>query len=161
MDLNIRNITQTDLPAVVGLLREFAAFESLSEYCTVTGERLNTAMFSDNAVVEGLIALDGETPVAYALYYPNFSSFRGQRGIHIDDIYIKDEYRKQGVGEAMLREIARVAFSRGLERIDFNVLEWNTPALKFYEKHGAVCNEEERHFKFLTQLLKNWQGSEF
>lgn len=148
MDLNIRSITQTDLPAVVDMLREFAAFENLSDYCTVTEERLDLAMFSKDAVVEGLIALDGEKPVAYTLYYPNFSSFRGERGIHLDDIYINTEYRKHGVGETMLKKIAQIAAARGFERIDFNVLEWNTPALKFYEKHGAVCNEEERHFKF-------------
>lgn len=137
-----------DLPAIVDLLREFAAFEDLSEYCTVTEERLHKAMFDDNSVVEGLLAFDSETPVAYALYYPNFSSFRGERGIHLDDIFIKDEYRKHGVGEALLKRIAQNAASRGFERIDFNVLEWNTPALKFYEKHGAVYYAEERHFKF-------------
>lgn len=148
MERNIRNVRPVDLPAIVELLREFAAFEDLSEYCTVTEERLYQAMFSDAAVVEGLIALDGETPVAYALYYPNFSSFRGERGIHLDDIYIKTEYRKQGVGEVMLKKIAQIAAARGFERIDFNVLEWNTPAIGFYKKHGAVCNMEERHFKF-------------
>ncbi len=148
MELNIRKITQDDLTAVVGLLREFAAFEDLSDYCTVTEERLSSAMFGENAVLEGLLAFEGETAVASALFYPNFSSFRGERGIHLEDIYIKSEYRKHGVGEAMLKEIARIAASRGFERIDFNVLEWNTPALKFYAKHGAVCNEEERHFKF-------------
>ena len=148
MELTIRNITPTDLPVVVEMLREFAAFEGLSKYCTVTEEGLNKAMFDDNSVVEGLLAFDGETPAAYALYYPNFSSFRGERGIHLEDIYIKDKYRKHGVGEAMLKQIVRDAASRGFERIDFNVLEWNTPAIGFYKKHGAVCNEEERHFKF-------------
>lgn len=154
MDLNIRNITQPDLPAVIGMLREFADFENLSDYCTATEERLYMAMFGDNAVVEGLIALDGETPVAYALYYPNFSSFRGERGIHLDDIYITSAYRKNGVGELILKKIAQIAASRGFERIDFNVLEWNTPALKFYDKHGAVCNKEERHFKFAGEAFE-------
>ena len=137
-----------DLTAVVGLLREFAAFEDLTDYCTVNEERLSAAMFGENAVLEGLLALEGETAVASALFYPNFSSFRGERGIHLEDIYIRSEYRKRGLGVAMLKEIARIADSRGFERIDFNVLEWNAPALKFYVKHGAVCNEEERHFKF-------------
>ena len=155
MGLNIRKITQDDLTAVVGLLREFAAFEDLSDYCTVTEERLSSAMFGENAVVEGLLALNGETAVASAL----FSSFRGERGIHLEDIYIKSEYRKHGLGEAMLKEIAQIAASRGFERIDFNVLEWNTPALKFYEKHGAVCNEEERHFKFADKTFEKLASS--
>lgn len=151
MDINIRNITQADLPAVMELLHEFAAFESLSDYCTVTEERLFSAMFGDKAIVEGLIAFDGETAVGYALFFPNFSSFRGQLGLHLDDIYVNGEYRGKGIGEAMLKLIARLAASRGLDRIDFHVLDWNTPALKFYKKLGAVCNDEETHFKFADE----------
>lgn len=105
-------------------------------------------MFGAEPVAEGLIAYDGETAVGYALYYANFSSFRGERGLHLDDIYVSSEYRGKGLGEAMLREIAREAASRGLERIDFNVLNWNTPAAEFYKKLGAVSNDEETHFKF-------------
>lgn len=154
MDLAIRNVAQGDLPSLVEMLREFAAFENLSEYCTVTEERLHKALFGEGSVVEGLIAFDGNVPIAYALFYPNFSSFRGQRGIHLDDIYIKGDYRKNGLGEVMLKEIARTAASRGFERMDFNVLEWNTPALKFYEKLGAVGNMEERHFKFADSAFE-------
>ena len=105
-------------------------------------------MFGDGAVVDGLIAFDGETPVAYALFYPNFSSFRGQRGLYLEDIYIKSEYRRSGLGEKMLKEIAYTAASRGFERIDFMVLDWNTPAAKFYERLGAIRDNDERHFKF-------------
>jgi len=132
----------------MALVRELATFENLSEYCTVTEERLLSAMFGENAVVEGLIAFEGDTAIGYALYYPNFSSFRGERGFHLDDIYISSKYRGKGIGEAMLKEIARAAASRGFERIDFHVLDWNTPALKFYKKLGAVSNDEETHFKF-------------
>jgi ribosomal protein S18 acetylase RimI-like enzyme len=148
MDYEIRSINQSDLPSVVAMLHEFASFENLTDYCTVTEENLVAAMFGNGAVTEGLIAFDGETPAAYALFYPNFSSFRGQRGIHLDDLYIKSEYRGKGVGLDVLKRIAAIAAARGFDRIDFNVLEWNSPALKFYEKHGAVCNNEERHFKF-------------
>jgi len=144
----IRPIQPADIPSVLTLLREFAAFEYLEDYCTVTEDRLSSAMFGDNSVVEGLIAVDGDRAIGYALYYPNFSSFRGERGVHLDDIYVSAEYRGKGIGESMLREIARVAASRGFERIDFHVLDWNTPALGFYKKLGAVSNEEETHFKF-------------
>ena len=154
MDITIKNIEPNDLPLIVEMLREFAIFENLSDYCTVTEERLAAAMFGKDAVVEGLIAFDGKTPAAYSLFYPNFSSFRGERGIHLDDIYIKTDYRKNGVGEAMLKKIAGIASSRGFERIDFNVLEWNAPAIRFYEKHGAVFNAEERHFKFAGKAFE-------
>ncbi len=148
MTTTVRKIAPSDLAQVISLLREFAAFENLSDYCTATEERFQAAMFGDGSVVDGLIAFDGETPVAYALFYPNFSSFRGQRGLYLEDIYIKAEYRGSGLGEKMLREIAHTAALRGFERIDFMVLDWNTPAAKFYEKLGAVRDDDERHFKF-------------
>ena len=150
----IRKIQPEDISSVLDLLREFAAYEDLSAYCTVTEERLNTAMFGTNAVLEGLLALDGETAVGYALYYPNFSSFRGERGFHLDDIYVTSAVRGQGFGEAMLKEIAGDAASRGFERIDFHVLDWNTPAIEFYKKLGAVSNDEETHFKFAGEALE-------
>ena len=153
MELTIRKIQPGDLDAVISLLCEFAAFENLSEYCTITEERLSAAMFGDDAVVEGLIACDGDMAIGYALFYANFSSFRGQRGLHLDDIYITDDYRGKGVGHAVLKEIARIAASRGFERIDFHVLDWNTPAVEFYKKHGAVCNDDETHFKFADEAF--------
>lgn len=154
METTIRQIKPDDLPRIISLLREFAEFENLSEYCTATEEGFYAAMFGDLAVVEGLMASDRESAVGYALFYPNFSSFRGQRGLYLEDIYIKTEYRRTGLGETMLKEIARLAASRGFERIDFMVLDWNTPAVKFYEKLGAVRDNEERHFKFTDKAFQ-------
>ena len=154
MQISIRKITESDLADIVRLLRDFAEYEKLSEYCEVTVERLYAAMFSADSFVEGLIALDGETAVAYALFHPNFSSFRGERGLYLEDIYITAAYRRHNLGERLLREIARIADSRGLTRIDFQVLEWNEPAVKFYLKHGAEHNEGENHFKFVGDAFK-------
>jgi GNAT superfamily N-acetyltransferase len=148
MNLSIRKIGPSDLETVISLIREFAFFEDLSDVCEVTAEKVSVAMFADGAVLEGLLAFDDEKPAGYALFFPNFSSFRGQRGLYLDDIFVRKEYRGQGVGEALLKEIARLAASRNLERIDFLVLDWNKPAMRFYEKLGAVQDAEERHFKF-------------
>ena len=158
MDLNIRAIAPADVPSVVALLREFAAFEDLLDHCEVTEERLSAAMFDEKTVVEGLIAFDGEEAIGYAIFFPNFASFRGQRGIYLEDIYVNDRYRGKGVGEAMIREVARIAASQGFERIDFLVLDWNTPALKFYEKLGALRDDEERHFKFTDDAFRRLSG---
>lgn len=154
MDLTIRKIELTDLHLVVALLREFAAFEDLTAYCEVTEDRLFAVMFDDHATVEGLIAFDDERPIAYALFYPNFSSFRGQRGLYLEDIYVNREYRGKGVGERMIREIAGIAAARGYERLDFLVLEWNKSAIKFYEKLGAARDNDERHFKFTDDAFR-------
>jgi ribosomal protein S18 acetylase RimI-like enzyme len=154
MKLSIHQIRPGDIEDVIALLREFAAFENLSDYCEITDEKLQAAMFGDKPVVEGLITFDGDTPIGYAFFYPNFSSFRGQPGFYLEDIYIKAKYRGKGVGEKMLRETARIAASRGYERIDFLVLDWNTPAIKFYEKLGATRDDDERHFKFDGQAFR-------
>ena len=154
MDLTVRAIVPEDVPSVIALVREFAAFENLSDFCEVTEESLSAAMFGDRAVTQGLIACDGETAIGYAIFYPNFASFRGQRGFYLEDIYINDAYRGKGVGEAMIREIARLAAAHGFERIDFLVLDWNTPAVRFYQKLGAVRDDDERHFKFTDDIFK-------
>ncbi len=146
--MNIRKIERHDLAAVIGLMREFAAYESLEKYLEVTVEKLNAAMFADDSYVEGLIAhIEGEA-VGYALYYPNFSSFRGQKGLFLEDIYISDKCRGTGLGKEMIRAICRMAAQRGYERIDFLVLDWNTTAIDFYLHLGAVTGSDERHFKF-------------
>jgi ribosomal protein S18 acetylase RimI-like enzyme len=154
MDLKIKAVGQADLETVVCLIREFAEFEDLSDVCEVTAEKLLEAMFTAGAVVEGLLAFDGALAIGYALFFPNFSSFRGQRGLYLDDIFVKNEYRGKGIGEALLKEIARLAASRGLERIDFLVLDWNTPAAGFYEKLGAAKDAEERHYKFTDDAFR-------
>lgn len=148
MSIKISKIEEDHVAVVVSLMREFAAYEGLSDYCTVTEARLNTAMFGDDAIVEGLIAFVGDVAIAYALYYPSFSSFRGERSLFLEDIYVREEYRRHNLGQTMLRNIAGVAKTRGCERIDFMVLDWNTPAVNFYLKHGAERNDDERHFKF-------------
>lgn len=149
MDIQIRKSTPDEVPAIVRLMRDFAEYENLAEYCEITEERLYNVMFGDEAFVEGLVAFHEDEPVAYAMFYPYFASFRGQCGYYLEDIFIAEDFRRNGLGEAMVKIIAKLARQRGFERIDFQVLEWNTPAVKFYEKLGAIRDESERHFKFI------------
>jgi len=137
-----------DVSGIIDLMRALAEYENLSDYCEITEQKLKKAMFDDGAFVEGLIARDDESMIGYALFYPYFASFRGQRGFYLEDLYVDSRYRGQGVGEKILREIAKTAKSHGFERLDFQVLDWNEPAIKFYEKLGAESNPDESHFKF-------------
>ena len=154
MDITVKRFEREDVEAVLGLLSEFAEYEKLSDYLEVTEERIEQAFFADASVVEGLVAFVDEKVAGYAFFFPNFASFRGQRGFYLEDIYITETYRGKGVGEAMLRELARLAASRGYERIDFVVLDWNTTAIGFYKKLGAVMDESERHFKFTDDSFR-------
>ncbi len=148
MAIKILSAHEEDIPEILELMRAFAEFEKLSEFCTVDEPRLREAMFGDKGFVEGLVARDNGRAVGYALFYPNFSSFRGQRGFYLEDIYVSPAYQGKRIGEAMLKAIAASARSRGFERIDFQVLDWNTSAIGFYVKLGAVRDDSERHFKF-------------
>jgi ribosomal protein S18 acetylase RimI-like enzyme len=158
MTFQIKKAEPEDVAAIIALIREFAEYEKLSEFCEVTEERFNAALFGEAKVAEAIVAFDGETTIAYAIFYPNFASFRGQRGMYLEDIYIKQEFRGAGLGEAMLKYIAGIASERGFERIDFQVLEWNAPAIKFYEKLGATRDDEERHFRFVGESFARLAG---
>ena len=156
--MEIRPARESDISAIIELIREFAEYEKLNDYCHITEERLSRALFEPDAFVRCLIVEIDESLAGYSIFYPNFSSFRGQMGMYVEDIYISPPQRGRGLGETMLREIAKTAAELGFERIDFQVLEWNTPAIDFYLGLGAVRDDGERHFKFtddaFTSLAK-------
>ncbi|HEX8737452.1 MAG TPA: GNAT family N-acetyltransferase [Pyrinomonadaceae bacterium] len=158
MSFQIKKAAAENVPQIIALIREFAEYENLLDFCEVTEERLNAALFGEAKVIDAIIVFQENTPIAYAIFYPNFASFRGQRGIYLEDIYIKQEFRGRGVGEAVLKYIAKTGRERGFERMDFQVLEWNAPAIKFYEKLGATRDEEERHFRFVGESFAKLAG---
>ena len=153
MNLRIETASEKDIPAIIELMREFAEYENLLDYLEITEEKLYEAIFGENGFVECLIAFGDEKPVAYALYYLSFASFRGQFSIYLEDIYITKNYRKHGLGEMMLKQIARIGKENGAVRMDFQVLELNTPAINFYKKYGAEMNASERHFKISDEAF--------
>lgn len=154
MGIEIRKAELSDIPAIIDLMTEFAEYERLSEHLEITAERLSAAMFGPRAFVEGLISILDGRPAGYAIFYPNFLTFRGQKGYFLEDIFVSEPARGHGLGEKMLREIARLGASRGFERLDLLVLEWNEAAISFYRKLGAHRNEEEQHFKFTDDAFK-------
>ncbi len=155
MSIRIEKAAPENTPQIIALMREFAEYEKLLHFFEATEDRLNTALFGDGKVAEAILAFDDEKPVAYAVFFPNFATFRGQRGLYLEDIFITKDYRGRRLGELLLKYIAKLAKQRGFERIDFQVLEWNTPAVGFYEKLGAVRDEEERHFKFTDAAFQD------
>jgi ribosomal protein S18 acetylase RimI-like enzyme len=149
----IREAETADVPVILSLLADFAAFENLSEFLTISEDDLREAMFGESSFVEGLVCeFEGQT-AGFAIFYPRFSSFRGQRGYYLEDIYIDSSYRGRGFGEALLREIAKKGKARGFGRIDFQVLEWNFAAIEFYKALGAVVEDEDKHLKFVDEAF--------
>ena len=155
MEIKIRKIEQDDLGAVLGLMREFADYEKLEEFLEVTEERLATAMFTKDSFVEGLIAFNDDRAVGYAIFYPNFATFRGQRGFFLEDLFVSQKFRAAGLGKKFLTRIAQIGDERGFERIDLLVLSWNETAIKFYKGLGAKLSEGESHFKFTDKSFRD------
>ena len=154
MNFQIETAKEQHIPAIIALMREFAEYENLLEYLEITEEKLYGALFGENGFVECLVATSEDRLIAYALYFLNFSSFRGQTGVYLEDIFIKKDFRKFGIGELMLKQIARAGKENGAVRMDFQVLDWNEPAINFYKKHGAVMDESERHFRFIDEAFQ-------
>lgn len=154
MNIKIEKAGEKDVSQIIEMLREFAEFENLSQFCKIDEEILHEAMFGARPCVEALLAFDGEQPIGYALFYECFASFRGQRGLFLEDLYIKKDFRGQKIGEAFLKKLAQIGRSRNCARIDFQVLEWNEPAIKFYKKLGAQMDADERHFRFVDEAFE-------
>jgi GNAT superfamily N-acetyltransferase len=137
----IRPVARAELPILLQLIRQLAAYERRLEQVVVTEADLEGALFAQPPVTEAVLAWQGAQAVGYAVYYPVFSTFRGRAALYLEDIFVVPEVRGQGVGYALMRHLAWVAQQRGYDRIEWSVLDWNAPALAFYRKLGAVPKE--------------------
>ena len=145
--LLVREATSDDVPAIALLIREFAEFEKLSQWCEVTETDLREAIFGEQSFVRALVAMDGNRYVGYALFFPVFKSFRGERSIFLEDLYVTPDLRGQGLGFVMLRRVARYAKENGFERLDWQALKWNEAAINFYKNLGAETDDENFDFR--------------
>ena len=134
MAISIRPAIVQDVPFILSLIRELAAYEKLSDQVVANEALLREHLFGERPVVEVLIGEWDGTPVGYALTFLTFSTFLGRPGIYLEDLYVQPAYRNRGIGKAMLVRLARHALERGYGRVEWSVLKWNTPSIKFYEK---------------------------
>jgi len=137
--LLVRSATEEDVPLILDLIRELAAYERLSHEVVATERGLRGWLFGERPVAEVLIGeLEGH-PVAFALFFHNFSTFLGKPGIYLEDLYVRPRFRGRGMGKAMIVRLARLAMERGCGRLEWSVLDWNEPSIGFYESLGAVA----------------------
>ena len=153
MNIIVRTTEEKDLLAITILIREFAEFEKLLTLCEVTEDDLHTAIFGKRSFVQSLVALCDGRYVGYALFYPAFKSFRGERSIFLEDLYVTPDLRGNGLGFAMLREVAKYAKEQGFARMDWQALKWNAPAIRFYESIGAESDDENLDFRLRGQAF--------
>ena len=140
MKPNIRIAKRSDVPAIFALIQELALYEKAPEQVTNTAEKLSIDLF-DEHLCEAIVAeLDSEI-VGFALYYTSYSTWKGAC-LYLEDFYVKEEVRKLGIGQQLFDEIVLIAKARNVKRMDWQVLEWNEPAIRFYEKQQALLDPE-------------------
>lgn len=150
----LRPATPADLPAVVGLIRELAEFEQLQHLMVATPESMALHLFGPQPAAETVVAdLDGAL-VGFALFFTTFSTFLGQPGLYLEDLYVQPAHRGTGLGKALLRHLGRLALERGCGRFEWSVLDWNENAIRFYESMGATVMADWRSCRITGAKLQ-------
>jgi GNAT superfamily N-acetyltransferase len=138
-ELVLRPAREADIPEIYALIHALAEYEHASaDAVPVTESDLREALFGSPPAVEVLLAYVGSQVAGYAMFFHNFSSWRGKRGIFLEDLFVRPEMRRCGIGRALLREVARIAVGRNCPRMEWLVLNWNEPAISFYRSLGAT-----------------------
>lgn len=153
-DLTIRAATEADVPLILEFIRDLAEYEKLADHVVATEDLLRTTLFGHPRFAEVIIGEAGGQPVAFALFFHNFSTFLGRPGIYLEDLFVKPEFRGRGYGKAMLARLAAIARSRNCGRLEWSVLNWNEPAIEFYKSLGAKPMDEWQVFRLTGEALE-------
>lgn len=143
----IRPVEDRDVDAVVGLVHELADYERAAEHCLLTATQLRAALFAPAPALFGHVAEVNGVVVGCALWFLNFSTWRGVHGLYLEDLYVQPAHRGAGIGRALLARLAGVCVERGLGRLEWWVLDWNEPSIGFYRTLGAVAMDEWTVFR--------------
>ena len=138
----IRSATVDDVPLILALIRELAEYEREPDAVIATEALLAEQLFGERPAAEVLMAEQGGEPAGFALFFHNFSTWKGRRGLWLEDLFVRPRFRGAGIGLALMRQLARIAMQRDCGRFEWWVLDWNTPAIDFYRRLGAVGMEE-------------------
>jgi len=157
-EFRIRDARIEDVPLILSFIRELAEYERLTHEVVATEELLAENLFGMRRAAEVVIGLLEETPVGFALFFHNFSTFLGRSGIYLEDVYVRPEYRGRGFGHAFLAHLAKLARERGCGRLEWAVLDWNEPAIRFYESLGAVAMDDWTVYRLTGKALAELAG---
>ena len=141
---SIVEATPDDVGPIVDMIEALAEYEKLRHLCVVTEARLHAALFGARPAAEVVIGWEGSTPVAFALFFHNFSTFLGRKGLYLEDLFVQPPFRRRGYGRALLAHLARIAIERDCGRFEWAVLDWNAPAIGFYKSLGATVMPDWR-----------------
>ncbi|MBL8759837.1 MAG: GNAT family N-acetyltransferase [Phycisphaerae bacterium] len=156
--LSVRPATRGDVPLILALIRELADYERAPQDARATADDLDRNLFGQGygrgPVAECLIGLIDNQPQGFALFFSNFSTWVGRSGIYLEDLFVRPAARGSGLGKALLREVARIAVARNCGRMEWSVLDWNTPAIGFYKSLGAIAMDEWTTHRMTADAIK-------
>ena len=150
---HIRFATESDIPLIYGFILKMARYEKLENEVDTSEEALHRAIFLEKQAEVILCEAEGKS-VGFALFFHNFSTFKGQHGLYLEDIYVDQEYRGRGYGKALFLKLVAIAMERRCRRIEWTALNWNRPAIAFYESMGAVRMSEWSTFRLDEEHLR-------
>ncbi|MEG0923265.1 MAG: GNAT family N-acetyltransferase [Comamonas sp.] len=152
--LNIRPATEQDIELILHFVRELAIYEKAEEEAKATPEHIRRTLFCANPAVFGLICeVDGKA-VGFAVYFFNFSTWQGQHGLYLEDLYVTPDARGHGAGKALLQRLAQIALDKHCGRFEWSCLDWNEPSLKFYDNLGALPQTEWIRYRMTGEALQ-------
>jgi len=152
--VEIRPATVDDVPEILRLIRGLAEYEKLDHEVIATEERLRRSLFGERPAAEALLGWVEGRAVGFAVFFHNYSTFRACPGLYLEDLYIEPAQRGRGYGKALLLHLARLALERGCERMEWSVLDWNTPAIEFYRGLGAQALDDWSIFRLSREALQ-------
>ena len=155
---SIHPATRADAPAIHALVRELAVYEKLEHLMISTPADFERELFDAGSVIEAIVAKENGVAIGFALFFHNFSTFLGRKGLYLEDLYVKPECRGKGYGKALLVRLAQIAVERKCGRFEWSVLDWNTPSIKFYEAMGATVMPEWRIVRATGDALVELAG---
>jgi GNAT superfamily N-acetyltransferase len=151
--LKIRPATAADAPLLVQLITELAEYEKLRHEVTATPEGIRQTLFGPRPFAEALIAEWNDEPAGFALFFHNYSTFLARPGIYLEDLFVRTHLRGHKIGLYMLKELAAIAQGRGCPRLDWQVLDWNKPAIDFYDRLGATARRDWLSYRMTGEPL--------
>ncbi|TRO44133.1 GNAT family N-acetyltransferase [Pseudomonas sp. ALS1279] len=153
MPINIRPATPDDAELILRFITDLAIYEKAEHEVKTNAAGIRDSLFAEGSTAHGLICENDGQPIGYAVYFFNYSTWLGKHGLYLEDLYVSPEARGLGAGKALLRHLAQLAVARGCGRFEWSVLDWNTPAIDFYESFGARPQSEWTTYRLTGQAL--------
>jgi len=157
--IRVAPATERDIPLILSFIRHLAEYERLAHLCVASEEGIRKTLFGDIPAAEVIFAYDGDTPVGFALFYHNYSTFLGQRGLFLEDLFVLPEERGRGIGYTLLSALAGIAVARNCARMEWSVLRWNQLAIDFYLRLGAEPLDEWATYRLVAEPLQRLAGA--